>query len=589
MKSDTFRHSVLLTVAGLLVLPTLGFAQQALSHVRVVRLSFVNGTVTLKRPGSTEWAKGLVNTPIQEGFELSTSANSYAEVEFENGSTARLGELSKVDFSQLALDAEGNKLNHLAFEQGYATFHFMPEHQDAYSVRVADATLTPSGKSEFRTDLRQGRIRVEVFNGSVAVVAPSGSVKLGKENVLEYNTGTTEEAFNIQHGIDKDSWDKWVDARDTQAQLALRDQAVSARGLRYGWSDLNTYGEWASIPGYGYGWAPYAPFGWTPYSMGMWSYYPGFGLTWISSEPWGWLPYHCGQWAFVDWGWFWMPGGCNYWQPALVTWYSGPGWIGWAPQGGPGRSVPAQPGHGHPGPGRPVHGQPGLHSVTAVPTSLVQNGEMITPQIVTHVRPADGISIERPPFQPPLVVGNEMLLKAGPSEVGARAPVTTGRIGPGAATHNTPAPATILMGGDAAKEKALLAAPQSFWGRVLGTSPSSQPLRARGGSTLGGHYAVGGTTGEFRGGAFSRGGGNPGMKGMTGPVGSARSHEFSRSGPTVLPHGQAAASSHAGGGSVHAGGGGFSRGASATTSVSSGAHSAGPSAGASPRAGGGHH
>jgi ferric-dicitrate binding protein FerR (iron transport regulator) len=227
MKPDALRHNLSVVVAGMLFLPASAFSQQALSHARVVQLSYVSGTVALKRPGSTEWSKALVNTPVQEGFELSTSTGSHAEVKFENGSTARLGELSIVDFSQLAMDAEGNKLNHLKFEQGYATFHFMPEQQDAYSVKIADATLTPGGKSEFRTDLREGRIRVEVFNGSVAVVAASGSVRLGKHKVLEFNTGTTEEAFNIRKGIHKDSWDKWVAARDTQAQHPSRDQAVS--------------------------------------------------------------------------------------------------------------------------------------------------------------------------------------------------------------------------------------------------------------------------------------------------------------------------------------------------------------------------
>ena len=174
MKPHALRHNLPVVVAGMLFLPTLAFSQQALSHVRVVQLSYVSGTVSLKRPGSTEWAKAQVNTPVQEGFELSTSTDSHAEVRFENGSTARLGELSIVAFSQLAMDAEGNKLNHLRFERGYATFHFMPERQDAYSVKVADATLTPGGKSEFRTDLREGRIRVEVLNGSVAVVAARG-------------------------------------------------------------------------------------------------------------------------------------------------------------------------------------------------------------------------------------------------------------------------------------------------------------------------------------------------------------------------------------------------------------------------------
>ena len=60
-----------MVVVGILILPTILFAQQGLSHVRVVRLSYVSGTVGVKRPASTEWVKGQVNTPLQEGFELS--------------------------------------------------------------------------------------------------------------------------------------------------------------------------------------------------------------------------------------------------------------------------------------------------------------------------------------------------------------------------------------------------------------------------------------------------------------------------------------------------------------------------------------
>jgi hypothetical protein len=145
--------------------------EQRLSHARVVRLSYVSGTVAVKRPKAAEWAKAMVNTPIQEGYSVSTSSNSFAEVEFENGSTARLGELSEIDFTQLAMNGEGNKLNRLALEQGYATFHFLPEHGDVYEVKAAGATFTPDGKSEFRTDIDYGRLRAEVFSGSVDVAA----------------------------------------------------------------------------------------------------------------------------------------------------------------------------------------------------------------------------------------------------------------------------------------------------------------------------------------------------------------------------------------------------------------------------------
>ena len=146
----------------------------AISHARVVRLSYLSGTVMLKRPGSTEEEKALLNTPIQEGFELSTGGSSYAEVEFENGSTARVGERSRLLFDQLALDANGNKLNGITFEQGYGTFNFVPERgpanqhernaavslqsggQDVYRVKIANATLNAEGKVRVPDGLGRG-------------------------------------------------------------------------------------------------------------------------------------------------------------------------------------------------------------------------------------------------------------------------------------------------------------------------------------------------------------------------------------------------------------------------------------------------
>ena len=189
MGSRALRVKHFWVIVVILTLPTILLGQKGLSHVRVVRLSYVRGTVGVKRPGSTEWAKAQVNTPIQEGFEISTSGESYAEVEFENGSTARLGEFTKLNFDQLAMDEDGNKLNRLTFEQGYATFHFLPDHNDAYSVKVAETTLSPNGKSEFRTDLEHGKARVEVFTGSIEVAASAKTVKLGKDKSLEFDTG----------------------------------------------------------------------------------------------------------------------------------------------------------------------------------------------------------------------------------------------------------------------------------------------------------------------------------------------------------------------------------------------------------------
>ncbi len=53
MRSHAFRHAFRLAI-GILIFPTILCAQKSVSHVRVVRLSYVSGTVGLKRPASTE-------------------------------------------------------------------------------------------------------------------------------------------------------------------------------------------------------------------------------------------------------------------------------------------------------------------------------------------------------------------------------------------------------------------------------------------------------------------------------------------------------------------------------------------------------
>ena len=499
MKLRSSAHVLLVCVASLFFLPITSVALQPVSPVRVARLSYVSGTVGVERPGATEWAKAIVNTPVQEGFEISTSAGSFAEVEFENGSTARLGELSHLAFDQLALDAEGDKLNRMTFEQGYATFHFLPEKHDAYSVKLADATLTPNGKSLCRTDSEKGHVRVEVFDGSVQVVAPSGSAKLGKDRILEYHTGTTGVALDPRQGIVKDSWDKWSAARDSQASLALTDQAVAARGPVYGWSDLDAYGEWAMFAGFGYGWLPFAPMGWSPYSVGTWSWYPGMGYTWISGEPWGWLPYHYGVWNYsAEFGWFWMPGNLGFWSPALVSWYMGPGWVGWAPLG--------------------MASQRGLmRPVTTISGTAIETGQIITPQSVGHVGFSEGTLAQVPPLQP----GAGATLTGTPLAAGAAMSFNAQAEG----AHSV-APSSILMGGEGDKESALLA------GRRI-----REPLRLRLDTTLGGRYEVGGTVGEFRGDAF-KGMGRSG--GMNGSQISAYSRGDGQPRLRILPHGRSA-------------------------------------------------
>jgi hypothetical protein len=287
----------------------------------VARLSFVSGTVAVKLTGSDHWQAATVNTPFQQDFELATSRASYAEVEFRGGSTARFGELTQAKLNELGSGNLRAVVNGMEVERGYATFCLLANSSDAFRIKIGDAILTAQGNIEFRTDIDGSRYRLEAFHGSVAVAAGALKADLGGGKVLERQSGSTEAAFNIRSGITADDWDKWVEARDEQAERTAKDQyLLDPHGPFYGWNDLNTYGEWVEFSPHMFGWMPYAPAAWQPYAQGHWENHPGLGWTWISSEPWGWLPYHCGGWRppHRAFGWVWMlPNeGCDSWVPS---------------------------------------------------------------------------------------------------------------------------------------------------------------------------------------------------------------------------------------------------------------------------------
>jgi hypothetical protein len=333
-------------VAGILSL-TFAFSlgataqDQELSHARIVRLSFAEGNVTVHRPDVAEWSAAPVNTPIQEGFKVATGLSGFAEIEFENASTARIGQRTLLEFTQLALLPSGGKVNRMHLAEGYGTFNLLPESDDIYEVTVGTATLTPQGKCRFRVDWEEGVLQVKVFKGSVEIMSPEGTGTLGKNTVLEIRP-SGDQPFEISQGITRDDWDKWVEEREERSELVrqmgpgrvLSGFTNNASGIIWGAMDLMYYGSWFHDPLYGYGWVPTVGPGWSPFSYGRWTWLPGWGYTWIGYEPWGWLPYHYGSWTYNQGiGWCWFPSATfGTWSPAAVQWYRGNGAVGWSPR-----------------------------------------------------------------------------------------------------------------------------------------------------------------------------------------------------------------------------------------------------------------
>src|SRR5665213_1372759 len=94
-------HVVSLVLAAVFLTLAQPAGAQDYSNIRIVRLSFVEGNVEFQRPGQ-DWQDARLNLPIQEGFAIRTT-DGYAEVEFEDSLTLRLGTNATVEFTGLAL------------------------------------------------------------------------------------------------------------------------------------------------------------------------------------------------------------------------------------------------------------------------------------------------------------------------------------------------------------------------------------------------------------------------------------------------------------------------------------------------------
>ncbi len=77
------------------------------SHVRIVRLSDVRGTVKMDRTTGQGMEPAIQNMPIVEKAKLETAITGLAQVEFEDQSTLGLAPDTLIEFPQLVRHETG--------------------------------------------------------------------------------------------------------------------------------------------------------------------------------------------------------------------------------------------------------------------------------------------------------------------------------------------------------------------------------------------------------------------------------------------------------------------------------------------------
>jgi hypothetical protein len=304
---------------------------------RVARLNFSEGSISFRPAGEDDWVTGVPNRPMVSGDDLWADEDSRAEVHV--GSAAiRLG--SKTGITFLALDDHTTQIR---LAQGSLILRVRHvDDDDNYEIDTPNIAFSLLQPGEYRVDVSEdgsqsittvwhGRGRVTGGGDTYAVVANQSATFTGGDP-LDYQVAQLP---------DRDDLDTWAFERDDSEDRA--DSANYVSREMTGYEDLDEYGDWSYVAGYGPCWRPRAVvLGWAPYRFGHWIYVGRWGWTWVEDEPWGFAPFHYGRWAFVNNGWFWVPGPVvvrPIWAPALVAFVGGgPGFrfsaglgVGWFP------------------------------------------------------------------------------------------------------------------------------------------------------------------------------------------------------------------------------------------------------------------
>lgn len=286
------------------------------SHVRIVRLSYLQGSVELDN--NQGYQNATTNVPITEGDRLLTRADGWAEVQFEDGSTLRLAPDTELTFSQLGRDSEGGTLTAIDLDQGETEFRLKKHDQGEFAVTARQKTILLKHSGRFRvTTTNADPLEVTVFKGEVGISDSLGHPEIG---VKKNETFALDELDPSKYDLEKeartDELDRWGDQREQALSSYASAENYTQSPYQYGVNDLGYYGTYYNVPGYGYMWQPNGvTLGWDPYMNGYWIYSPAYGYSWVSAYPWGWMPYRYGNWVFVNgYGWLWQPGGWNYWN-----------------------------------------------------------------------------------------------------------------------------------------------------------------------------------------------------------------------------------------------------------------------------------
>jgi hypothetical protein len=287
------------------------------------RMNYTQGSVAFQPGGEGDWLTVVPNRPLTSGDNLWTDVDSRAELHI--GSTAvRMAPQTSVTL--LDLD---DRTTQLRLSEGSVIIRLRHlDDGDLVEVDTPNLAFDLQRNGEYRIDVDSaGNVtNVGVWSGRGEVTGGGYSYTVVAGQSARFS-GTDQLNYDIAQMPRADDFDNFAFDRDHREDGAESANYVSPEMT--GYEDLDDYGHWQYVGGYGTVWVPAnVASDWAPYRNGHWAYIDPWGWTWVEDEPWGFAPFHYGRWAYAGNRWCWVPGPVAVrpvYAPALVAFVGGAG------------------------------------------------------------------------------------------------------------------------------------------------------------------------------------------------------------------------------------------------------------------------
>ena len=288
---------------------------------RVARLNYLRGSVSFQPAGEPEWVSAIVNRPITTGDRLWADENSRAEMHL-GSATIRLDEQTGMSF--LNLD---DRTTQIELSEGVLNVRVLRlDRDEIFEIDTPNQAFSIERPGQYRIDASEdGHTTMVTVRSGEGEVTGGGRTYTVGTGVTGSFVGDDLLHANIYKSDGYDDFDQWCQDRDRRDDGAKSVRYVSREVV--GYQDLDDYGYWQNVPGYGFVWFPRVSIGWAPYHDGHWAWISPWGWTWIDDAPWGYAPFHYGRWVAVRNTWAWIPGPVTVrpvYAPALVAFVGGP-------------------------------------------------------------------------------------------------------------------------------------------------------------------------------------------------------------------------------------------------------------------------